>query len=142
MAKNFNGVLFNQSVTIAEKAGSEIKDCRNKILTYDSSGNVVLATNGTKPLLGVAIIEAGVNDVSGSDSGKVLAGDIVDVQIKDIGYAIASAAIAKGAEVTSTANGLAKTAQAGEYVIGIALNEAKAANDYIRIQIVKYQKNA
>lgn len=142
MAKNFNGVQINQSVTIVEQAGAEITDCRNKLLAYDSNGNVVLATDGTKPIVGIALIEAGTNDISGMESGKVAAGEDVDIQIKDIGYAIASAAIVKGAEVTATTGGLAKTAAAGDYVIGVALNAANAANDYIRIQVAKYQKNA
>jgi len=140
MAKNYNGVQINQSVTIAEKAGAAITDCRNKLLAYDSDGNVVLATDGTKPIVGIAIIEAGINDISGAESGKVAVGDDVDIQIKDIGYAIASAAIAKGAEVTATTGGLVKTATAGEYVVGVALSAATAANDYVRVQISKYQK--
>ena len=142
MTKNINGVQINQSVTIVEKAGAAIADCRNKLLCYDNDGNVVVATNGTKPIVGIAIIEAGINDISGVESGKVAAGDDVDIQIKDIGYVIASAAIAKGAEVTATTGGLAKTASAGDFVIGIALSAATAANDYIRVQVAKYQKNA
>lgn len=139
MAKNFNGVQINQSVTIAEKAGANIADCRNKILKYDASGNVVLATSGSAPLVGIAIIEAGMNDISGAESGKAAAGDDIDVQIKDIGYVIASASISKGAEVTATTGGLAVTASAGDYVIGTALASA-VEGDYLRIQISKYQK--
>lgn len=140
MGKNVNGTLINQSATIVEKAGADITDVRNKLLKYDASGNVVLATSGAAPLVGIAIIEAGANDISGNDSGKVLTGEDVDVQIKDIGYVIASAAISKGAEVTATTGGLAKTATTGEHVIGIALSAATAANDYVRVQITKYQK--
>lgn len=141
MVRNFNGTQINQSATIVEKAGAEIADCRNKLLAYDSNGTVVLATDGTKPITGIALIEAGGNDISGVESGKVVAGDDVDIQIKDIGYVIASAAIAKGAEVTATTGGLAKTAAAGDFVIGIALNAA-AEGEYIRLQVAKYQKNA
>ena len=141
MARNFNGVQINQSVTIVETAGAAIADCRNKVMAYDDDGNVVLATDGTKPIVGIAIIEAGANDISGVESGKVAIGDDVDIQIKDIGYAIASAAITKGAEVTATTGGLVKTADAGDYVVGVALNAANAANDYIRVQVAKYQKN-
>ena len=57
--KNFNGVQINQSVTIVETAGAEIADCRNRAMVYDDSGNVVLAADGTKPILGIALIEAG-----------------------------------------------------------------------------------
>lgn len=87
MAKrNFNGSQINQSVTIAEQAGAAIDDVRNLILKYDENGDVVVATDGTAPIVGIAIIEAGYNDISGAESGKVAKGDQVDVQIKDIGY--------------------------------------------------------
>lgn len=64
MAKrNFNGSQINQSVTIAEQAGAAIDDVRNLILKYDENGDVVVATDGTAPIVGIAIIEAGYNDI-------------------------------------------------------------------------------
>ena len=135
MAKrNFNGSQINQSVTIAEQAGAAIDDARNLILKYDENGDVVVATDGTAPIVGIAIIEAGYNDISGAESGKV------DVQIKDIGYILAGGAIKKGEEVTATAGKATKAAD-GDYVIGVALSNA-AENDYVRVQISKDQKNA
>ncbi len=139
MGKNFNGVQMNNSPTITEKAGAEITDCRNRILKYDENGAVVLATAGTDIPVGIALIEAGYNDITGAESGKVATGDDVDIQIKDIGYVIAGTAIKKGQEVAAGADGLAAVAAAGNYVLGIALNEAEA-NGYCRIQIAKYQK--
>lgn len=139
--RNFNGVQINQSVTIAEQAGEAIDDVRNLILKYNENGDVVIATDGTVPLVGIAIIEAGYNDISGAESGKVAKGDQVDIQIKDIGYVIASAAIKKGEEVTATTGGAAVKATDGDYVIGIALSNA-VENDFVKIQIGKYQKNA
>lgn len=140
MAKrNFNGVQINQSVTIVEQAGVDITDVRNRIMAYDEDGNVVLAVDGSTVLVGIALIEAGVNDISGVESGKVSAGDDVDIQIKDIGYVLAGAAITKGAEVTAS-DGLAIPATGGNYVIGVALSAA-AKDDYCRVQISKYQKN-
>lgn len=139
MGTNFNGTMINQSVTIAEKAGADIADVRNLILKYDEDGNVVIAANGTAPLLGLSIIEGGYNDISGAESGKVKKGDDLEIQIKDIGYAIASAEIKKGQEVTATTGGMAAVAKAGEYVIGVALNSVSAGG-YSRIQIAKYQK--
>jgi len=136
--RNFNGVQINQSATIVEQAGADIADARNRILTYDADGNVIPAADGTTVLVGIALIEAGVNDISGVESGKVNAGDDVDIQIKDIGYILAGGAIAKGEEVTA-ANGLAVKAEAGNYVVGIALSAA-AKDDYCRVQITKYQK--
>ncbi len=137
--RNFNGVQINQSVTITERAGADIEDARNRIMAYDQDGNVVLAADGSVVLVGVALIEAGVNDISGVESGKVNAGDDVDIQIKDIGYILAGGDIAKGEEVTAS-NGLAVKAEAGNYVVGIALSTV-AKDDYCRVQIAKYQKN-
>ena len=136
---NYNGTQINQSVTISEKAGAEIADVRNRIVKYDDNGDVVLATAGTDIPVGVAIIEAGYNDISGVESGKVVKGDDVDIQIKDIGMVKAGAEIKKGQEVTSGADGLAAPAASGNYVIGIALKNA-SANGYVRIQFAKYQK--
>ena len=100
---------------------------------------MVLATAGTDIPVGIAIIEAGYNDITGTESGKVAKGDDVDIQVKDIGYVIAGAAIKKGQEITSGADGLAAVAAAGNYILGIALSDA-SANGYVRIQISKYQK--
>ena len=140
MGKNFNGTQINQSVTIVEKAGAEIDDCRNLIMKYDDNGDVVLATAGTDIPLGVALIEAGYNDITGAESGKVAKGDDVDIQIKDIGFVLAGAEIKKGQEVTAGADGLAAVAVTGNYVLGIALNSV-AAGGYSKIQFAKYQKN-
>ena len=136
--RNFNGVQINQSVTIVEQAGAAIEDVRNRIMAYDKDGNVVLAADGSTVLIGVALIEAGVNDISGVESGKVNVGDDVDIQIKDIGYILAGGEVAKGNEVTAS-NGLAVKAESGNYVVGIALSTV-AKDDYCRVQIAKYQK--
>ena len=137
--RNFNGVQINQSVTIVEQAGAEIADVRNRIMAYDGDGNVVLAADGSAVPVGIALIESGTNDISGVESGKVNAGDDVDIQIKDIGYILAGGEIAKGNEVTAS-SGLAVKAESGNYVVGIALSAA-AKDDYCRVQITKYQKN-
>lgn len=139
MAKNYNGVQINPSATIVEKAGAEITDVRNRIVKFDDNGNVVLATAGTHIPVGIAIIEAGYNDISGVESGKVKAGDDVDILIKDMGVVLAGAAIKKGQEVTAGANGLAAVAASGNYVLGIALDTVEA-NDFLPVQIAKYQK--
>lgn len=139
MAKNYNGVQINPSATIVEKAGAEIADVRNRIVKYDTNGNVVLATAGTTIPVGIAIIEAGYNDISGVQSGKVAVGEDVDIQIKDIGVVLTGAEIKKGQEVTAGANGLAAVAASGNYVLGIALDTV-GANEFLPIQIAKYQK--
>lgn len=139
MAKNYNGVQINPSPTIVEKAGAVIADVRNRIVKYDANGNVVLAAAGTDIPVGIAIIEAGYNDISGVESGKVNVGERVDILIKDMGVVLAGAAIKKGQEVAAGANGLAAVAASGNYVLGIALDAAEAG-EFLPVQIAKYQK--
>lgn len=139
MGKNYNGVQINQSPTIIEKAGAEIADVRNKIMKYDTNGAVVLAAAGTDIPLGIALIEAGYNDITGSESGKVKVGDAVDILVKDMGVVIAGAAIKKGQEIAAGADGAAAVAVSGNYVLGIALEDA-AEDEFVTIQIAKYQK--
>lgn len=136
--KNYNGVQINQSPTIVEKAGADIADVRNRIMKYDENGNVVLATAGTDKPIGIAIIEAGYNDITGITSGQVKTGESVDILVKEMGVVMTGAAIKKGDEVAAGADGLAAVAAEGDYVLGIAL-EAVEANEYLAIQIAKYK---
>ena len=137
--KNFHGGQINQTATIVRRAGAEIADVRNRIMKYDENGNLVLATAGTDFPVGVAIIEAGYNDISGVEAGKVPAGEDVTIQIKDIGYVLAGAEIKEGQEVAAGADGKAAVAVAGDYVLGIALNNV-VADGYCEVQYMKYQK--
>jgi len=139
MAKNYNGVQINPSATIVEKAGAEIADVRNRIVKFDDNGNVVLAAAGTDIPVGIAIIEAGYNDISGVESGKARVGDDVDIVIKEMSVVLAGASVKKGQEVTAGADGKAVPAAGGDYVLGFALDSAEA-DEYLPIQIAKYQK--
>ncbi len=136
---NYNGMQMNPSATIVDEAAAKVEDARCKIFAYDSNGKLVLATDGSKPLVGIATIEVGANDITGAKSGEVNAGDDIDIQIKDIGFVTAGATIAKGDEITSDVNGEAKKAAAGDYVIGFALNAVEKGG-FVKIQISKYQK--
>ena len=98
-----------------------------------------MATAGTDIPVGIALVEAGYNDITGAESGKVASGDDVDIQIKDIGYVVAGASITKGQEVTAGTGGKAAPAAAGNYVLGFALNSA-SENGMCKVQIAKYQK--
>lgn len=137
---NINGTQINTSATIVEKAKANVTDIRNLILAYDTDGTVKVATAGTAPLLGIAIIEAGYNDVTGAESGKVNAGDDVDIQVSGIGYAIAGGSISKGDALTATTGGKAIAATAGSNCIGIALSDA-SSGAYVRVLIDRFQKN-
>lgn len=136
--KNYNFVHINQSATIVEQAGAEIEDCRNRIMKYDDNGNVVLATAGTDMPVGICLIESGCNDITGKDSGKVAVGDDVDMLIKDIGFVLAGATIKKGQAIAAGAEGKAAVAAEGNYVIGIAMDNAEA-DEYLPVQIVKFK---
>lgn len=136
--KNYHGVQINQSPTIVEKAGAAIDDVRNLIMKYDDNGNVVLATAGTDIPVGIALIEAGYNDISGAEAGKVAVGDDVDILVKDMGVVLAGATIKKGQLIAAGANGMAAVAAEGDYVLGIALDNAEAG-EYLNIQINKYK---
>ena len=140
MAKNYNGVQIDPSATIVEKAGAEIKDVRNRIMKFDDNGNVVLATAGTDIPVGIAIIEAGYNDISGVESGKAVVGDDIDIVIKEMSVVLAGGTIKKGQEVAAGADGKAVAAAAGNYVLGFALDNAKA-DEFLHVQIAKYQKS-
>lgn len=137
--KNYHGVQINQSPTIIEKAGADIVDCRNRIMKYDENGNVVLATAGTDIPVGIALIEAGYNDITGVESGKVKTGEQIDILVKEMGVVLVGATVKKGQEITAGADGFAAVAASGNYVLGIALENAEA-NEYCAIQIAKYQK--
>ena len=137
--RNFHGVQINATQTIVRPSGADIEDVRNRIMKYDENGNFVLATAGTDFPIGIAIIEAGYNDISGAESGKVKAGEDVTVQIKDIGFVIAGAEIKEGQEVTAGADGKAVVAADGNYVLGIALNSV-VAGGYCEVQCLKYKK--
>lgn len=138
--KNYHGVQINQSPTIVENAGAAIADVRNLIMKYDDNGDVVLATAGTDIPVGIALIEAGYNDISGIEAGKVAVGDRVDILVKDMGVVLAGATIKKGQEIAAGANGMAAVAEAGNYVLGIALDNAEAG-EFLNVQITKYQKS-
>ena len=137
--RNFHGGLINPTATIVRKSATDIDDVRNRIMTFNENGEFVLASSGTDFPIGVAILEAGYNDISGVEAGKVMAGEDVTIQIKDIGFVIAGAEIKEGQEVTSGADGLAAVATTGDYVLGIALNNV-VANGYCEIQHMRYKK--
>lgn len=138
--RNFHGGLINATQTIVRPAGVEIEDARNLLMAYDENANFVVASDPTKPIVGIAILEAGINDISGVESGKVPAGEDLTVQIKDIGFVIAGAEIKEGQEVTTDNKGMAAVATTGNYVLGMALNSVSAGG-YCEVQIMKYQKN-
>lgn len=117
----------NPSAIISEKAGAAITEPAFFIAKFDSNGAVVKAGAGECPL--------GVFTPNNAET--IAIGDGVDIQVKDIGYVKAGAAVTKGAAVMSDANGKAVTATTGKFILGFALSAASAADDVILVQITK-----
>ncbi len=121
------GTQINESPVIAEVAASALTKPGTLAAEYDSNGKVKVAA-GTAVPIGIFIITNG---------DAVAAGDEVDIQVKDMGLWTAGAAVAKGAELMANASGKAVTATTGKYVLAVALENADADGDVIKIQIVK-----
>lgn len=124
----YTGTGINTSATIVEAAGVAA-DFRGKAVKFDA-GKAVLAAAG-EMCVGVGLI---------TNSDTTNAGEDVDIQVKEIGLGLAGAAITKGVELASDANGALVAASTGNFVIGIALDDAAAAGKFIKIQIAKYYK--
>lgn len=125
------GTSINNSATLPVKAGAEIADVRFKAVKLDANGNAVLASVAGEAFLGIAI------PTTGNAEGKVAVGDVVDIQIKDIGLAMAGAAVEAGKPLTTNASGKLVAAASGNFIIGYALNAAKADGDIISVQVAK-----
>jgi hypothetical protein len=119
--------VINDSDTIVEKSGAALDTPRFKAVMYDGNGDAILATSGDKA----------VGVILGDTPNTIAVGDQLHILIKNIGLLQVSAAVTKGSAVTIDANGLGKTAAAGDYVFGYAFTAAAAANDLIQIQITK-----
>ena len=98
------------------------------IVKFDGNGNVVPCTADTDLMIGIA---DGIGDVA--------SGDRVDVNMDGQPEVIASAAIAAGASISSSAAGTAKTAEAGDVCIAYAVQAAAAAGDIITVQIARHK---
>lgn len=118
---------INSSPTIAEKAGAALNNAACLAAKYDGNGNVVLTGAGNHAV-GILIPET---------PDAVAQGDTLTLQVKDIGYWKAGATFTKGTELTPDANGKAVAAAAGNFILAVALEEATAADQIIKVQIIK-----
>lgn len=119
---------INNSATITEKAGAQA-DYRGKAVKYDSSGNVVLCSAAGEAAIGIGILTNDETTASGAD---------VDIQVKEMGVAIAGGTIAKGDALAVNTSAQLVKSTAGNFVIATALEAATAAGQMIKIQITKY----
>lgn len=80
-----------------------------------------------------AVCSVAGEDAIGVIQDPVIAGEAARVAINGVSMVVASAAIAAGAKIATTATGTAVTAVEGNTIIGIALEAATAANDIIAV---------
>lgn len=130
MAYTTTGI--NTSATIVGAAAAEIKNVAGKAVKF-TGGKVAVATTAGEVVMGIAVL---------TSADVIAAGEDVDIQIKEIGKAVAGAEIAVGAELATNATGALVTATAGQFVVATALEAATAAGQIINVQLTKYQKNA
>lgn len=122
---------INTSATIVAPAGAEIANFIGKAFKFDAEGNAVVASTAGEKVIGIAVL---------THADKIAKGEDVTIQVKEIGKAVAGAAIKKGAELAVAADGTLKEAADGQFVIATALQAANGAGHIIDVQISKYQK--
>lgn len=127
MAKEYLNAFMNNSATIREVAGAEIKNAAHKAVSYNADGKVILPAAAGDPAVGFIL----------SDTLDLADGDETNILIKDIGLGEASAAIAKGAAVTVTTAGTLAKAESGNFILGFAMTAASAAGELIQVQLTK-----
>ena len=127
----YTATQINESATIVGKSGiADPTDVRCKAVKFDENGNIALAGAG-EAAIGIAII---------TNDEIVKTGEDIDIQVKEMGLAIAGAEIKAGAELAADADGKLQTATSGQFVIATALEAAAAADKFIKVQITKYAK--
>lgn len=120
---SYFGTAINESPVIAIQAGEEIAAPAFLAVTADGK----LAKAGVNAL---GIVTPDCDD-------KVVVGDDLTVQIKDIGLWLAGAEVAVGDELTPDENGKAKKATDGNFITAIALSAATKADQRVTVQICK-----
>jgi len=123
----YNGSIINPSPTIIAPVGAEITGSPFTAVAFDSNGALVTAKKGSVP---VGILVAEEDEI-------IPAGEEVTVQIKDISVWKVGATVAAGAPLAPDNEGLAVTAAAGDFILGVALESADAKGQVIKVQITK-----
>ena len=118
---------INPSPTILLEADTALSQPAMLAVALNSSGKATLPSAGAHAI-GIALPDTNDDIASGGD---------ITVLIKDCGLWIAGAAVAKGAELATNAEGKAVTAAAGDFVLATALDSAAGAGAIIPVQIIK-----
>lgn len=125
---NYFGASINQTPTVAEATGAEIKNGEFLFVKYNNDGNVVLCDTAGELAAGVLLPET---------TKIVPVGEDVTVQIKDIGLVKTGAAMTKGQEIMTDNKGRAVPVVTGKFILGYAMQSAMAENEIISVQITK-----
>jgi hypothetical protein len=129
---------IQESITITKKAAAAVDDVRGRAFTIDANGNAALATDATKPIIGIGLLTAGASNSMDGKDGAANKGDDIDLQVKEMGYGMAGAAIAAGAELTTDTHGNLIPATGSSYIVATAL-ESAASGAMVFVQITKYR---
>lgn len=125
---NYFGMSINKSSVLAECAGADIENGAFLAVKYDGNGNIVLNDTEGAVIAGILLPETTSDLKQGQDA---------TIQIKDIGYAKAGAAVKKGAELMADTQGRLITATNGKFIVGFAVSNAEAADEVIQVDIRK-----
>lgn len=128
--KQYLNAFMNNTATIRDVLAADAQDAPHKVLAYNTDGKLALPTADGDPVIGIVLSDAPAND-----SGITPAGAEVDVLIRHIGLAEADAAVAKGDFLTATKDGTVRKADAGEYILGIAMTAATAKGELAQVYI-------
>lgn len=124
-AATYFGTSINESPTIVLPAGEELTNARG-IAVAIKNGAVVKPAAGAHAI-GLTLIETDETVEAGTD---------VDIQIKDIGKWVAGEKITAGTELATNTEGKAVAAKEGDFIVGVALNNAVEAGTWIKVQII------
>ncbi len=125
---SYIGDTINTSATIAEHAGAQIEDGAGRAVKFDSNGDVVLCSTSGAPALGLLIAQTPDN---------VELGDIVTVQIKDVGLWVSGGSFGKGTLLANDSQGRAVTAASNGFITAIALESSSGAGQFVKVQLIK-----
>lgn len=121
------GDSINTSATIAGRAGAAITGGAGLAVKYDASGCIVPCSTAGETALGVLIMQQGDAAIGGG----------VTVQIKDAGICVSGGAIKSGALLSVNANAQLVPAEAGDFILGVALGSAAVAGQLVPVQLCK-----
>ena len=118
---------INPSPTIVAKTAAELAAPAMLAIKYNGAGMFEVAGAGSAAV-GICVADAGA---------PVRAGQDVSVVVKDITLWKSGGAFVPGDELTPDANGAAVKANAGDFILGFAMQQSFDAGEIVSAQITK-----